>query len=134
MKHSLEAVDVIWKILFTVLTNQISGGIFKLTRPMESVLEDVVVNSLPITVDTIQKCVVNVNCYVPDINVNLGGKSQMMANTARLKELAAIVMENLEDNAGEEHYFHLQNQHILKADESQHYINLRIEVVFTNEN
>jgi hypothetical protein len=132
MKHSLEAVDVIWKTV-NVIYNQINGGIYKLTRPVDSKLEDIVVNALPINSENIQRCIVNVNCYVPDMLVNIKGKSILMANTARLKELATAVMDILEDKADMGYYFHLQNQHILKADEDQHYVNLRIEVVFTNE-
>lgn len=134
MRNSLEALDVVWKSINTYYSNYVSGGIYKLTRPFDSKLEDVIVNALPITSSDVQRCVVNVNCYVQDITVNINGKSTDMANTKRLKEIAEDVVDLLNEEADDGYYFHLQNQTVLKADESQHYINLRIEVIFLNEN
>ncbi len=134
MRHSLEAVDLIWGRINTYYKGFVSGGIYKLTRPFGSKVEDIVINALSITTESIQKCVVNVNCYVPDLVANIQGKSTSMANTKRIKDIANDLVDMLSDYAGDGYYFYLQNQNVLQADENQHYINLRIEVLFTNEN
>lgn len=109
------------------LRQAITGQLYKESRFVEVgtvSLEDVVINSLPITGDQIQLSVANVNIYVADVQVS-GGQ---FANTKRLGELAALALQTLEYGYGDNYQFDLAAQSILDEPETNtHYVNIRVD-------
>lgn len=124
----------------SMLKGAISGGIYKLSRPVDSILEDVVINSLPMGdgsrdpgEGTIQFGTSNVNIYVPDTPIRVAGKEQLLPNTVRMGALAAIAIPVIESftvgKVGSTQYrMWIANQGVYQEPEiRQHYINLRVE-------
>ena len=61
-------------------------------RPDNSTEEDIVVNTIDLTVDTLPQIgTSNVNIYVPDTSKKIRGKMMVLPNRTRLKELAREV-------------------------------------------
>lgn len=109
-------------------TNDISGQVYKITRPMDSVLEDIVVNCLPVTGDLIQLATVNVNIYVPDLHATVAGVRQYLPNLARMDTLAAMAITALDNINTPGYYFYIASQVVYQEQAiHQHFINLRIE-------
>lgn len=114
---------------------KISGGIYKYQRPMNSDKEDIVINSLPMNNEDIQEGILNVNIYVPNLSIDQNGViDNSMPDTARLKTLCEIAIQNLKEVWAEdgEYNFELQQENLYQDDNNQHYINLR--VMFRNVN
>lgn len=133
MKTNFEAIDVIWKRLKDS-NPTISGGIYKISRPFNSKVEDIIINALPIS-DTIpQECVVNVNCYVPNIEVSIKGQvNQSVADTKRMKTLADLLVGILNDIKGDGYFYFVSGQGNFQNEAgNEYYINLRITFLFKN--
>jgi hypothetical protein len=122
-------------ILFSLLKNSsvkssISGGIYVGDdRPDDSTDEDIVVNSIDLTQDYLpQTGSSNVNIYVPDARVKIGGKQQLQANRIRLKVLSEKTMEVLRGANVAGLKLTPTSQRILaEPDAKQHYANIRID-------
>jgi hypothetical protein len=133
MKTNFEAVDVIWKRLNDNKPT-ISGGIYKLVRPFNSILEDITINSLPITDDVTGECLVNVNIHIPNIEVKVsGGANSSFPDLFRLKSLTETVIGLLNDVKVNDYYFFVSGQAILQNEaRNEYYSNLRITFLFKN--
>jgi hypothetical protein len=121
-------------ILFSLLKNSpvknaISGGIYVGDdRPEDSTNEDIVVNSMELTQDYLPQIgTSNVNIYVPDANVKIGGKQQLQANRIRLKALSEKTMDVLR-GANITGVKLIPASQIILAEPSvkQHFVNIRI--------
>lgn len=134
MRTTLEVTARFYSLInVTAFTSVISGGVYKDVRPADSVLEDIVINCLPITGDQFQQATVNVNIYVPDISVQIGGVAQKMPDHKRLNTLAALAAAQLERYSGTEEIFKIAWQSLVKEPvTNQHYINLRIDYKHAN--
>ncbi|GAB3973834.1 hypothetical protein GCM10028806_28530 [Spirosoma terrae] len=133
MKTTFDQVNILYSRLSgSNLKTAITGSIYKLVRLTDSKLEDVVVNSLPVTNDQIQRGTANVNIYVPDITYKpQNGKAQLVPNAERLYELAAIATQVVNEHSTPDYTFWLVNQSLIPEPETnQHYINLRIDFRF----
>jgi len=110
-----------------------NGAIYKVRRPDNSNKEDCVINCLPVSTDQLQRATANVNIYVPDISISLGGKPQYQPAFMRLQELSHIAISILCEMNEEQYLYEISYQGLLKEESiNQHFINLRIE--FTNIN
>lgn len=128
MKTTFNFIDIIYT---AVAGLSVSGAVYKQQRPLGSKLEDVVINALPVTADQVQSGFVNVNIYVPDFSVNIGGQVQFQPNLSRLRKLAAEATTLLKEGYADTYGFWIVNQTtIQEPDINQHYINIRIQ--FTN--
>jgi hypothetical protein len=135
MITAAEVLDIVYKILVdSSLKNEVTGGIYKLARPVGSEKEDVVTSSLPINTEEWQQCTINVNIYAPNINVNINGKVQQMPDTARLTELAAMAVAILKNNASDSYMIWLSNQSIIQDETNSYFINNRLELRAINTN
>jgi hypothetical protein len=122
-------------ILFSLLENSlikdvINGGIYVGDdRPDDSTKEDIVVNSIDLTQDYLpQTGTSNVNIYVADGNVKIGGKQQLQANRIRLKALSEMAMEVLRCAHVTGLKLILGSQTILaEPSVKQHFVNIRID-------
>ena len=132
IKTSFDPVQILQsQLLGSELNTQMTGGLYKMARPTNSELEDIVINGLPITADQFQTATANVNLYVPDLQVKLVNTIQYMPNTDRLAHLASLAMDLFYEYYAPTFRFALASQQTIAEEEiKQHYINLRIDFEF----
>lgn len=132
MKTNYDALDVIFNRLNTLVKPSISGKVYKLRRPLNSKLEDIVINALPIGDEVPKECIVNVNCYVPNIDTKISGVSTSSPDTKRMKEVANLVAESIE-NVDEQHcHYFISNQAVIQDEAAEeYYTNFRVTFLFT---
>jgi hypothetical protein len=113
-----------------------NGKICKFQRPQGSILEDIVINGLPLVKDDVDEAVLNVNIYVPNLVIpNSTDRSQ--PDNARLLYLSKIGNDAFQngaeiwDEAGE-YCFKYQQDTVMEDDNYQYYINFRIEFYSIN--
>lgn len=114
-----------------------NGGLYKVQRPVNSISEDVVINSLPLNHEDIQEGVLNVNIYVPNLVLELNGiTDNSQPNYKRITELSAIASNVLDDvwEASADYTFNIQQDNLFEDTNNQHYINFRIEFYSPNNN
>lgn len=135
MKTSLDTVDIIYQALSgSSVKTAITGRIAKYQRLLNSVKEDIVINSLPITNGQIQNAVVNVNIHVPNKKVGADGvQDSSQPDSARLKELSNQVINVLDNSWGAGYNYSIQQQNIIQ-DNNDYYSNIRVQFVWVNVN
>ncbi len=133
MQTIYNAKDILVNHLMPIRAS-ISGDIYRDRRPAGSILEDIVVNTLPLTAYGYhQKGVLNVNVYVPFKTVNINGLIQHMPDNVRMKELAEIVLRQLNDQFGKNYNFYVEHiQDFEEQSEKASYINYRIKINLFN--
>lgn len=135
---STDAVDISREQLFALQTSNvlnITGNIYKYQRPLNSPLEDIVINSLPMSNDQLQECIVNWNIHVPNLRLDFGGKSDnSQPDTIRLKQLTKAIKDHLSEFWGDdaEYQFNIQQENLIRDDDGTWYMNIRVE--FRNVN
>lgn len=135
METTFEAVDAIYKVLNDGgFESLITGRMYKdVERPTGSTKEDVVINCLPMSNDQVQLATINVNIYVPDLEIKVDSKPQFIKNTMRLKSLADAAISLLEFVADDLHDFYIESQGVVpELSIHQHYVNLRIQYKYYN--
>lgn len=93
--------------------------------------EKIVVNTLPLTGDILQRCFVNVNGFVPDIEV-AGGSS--VPNTKRLEEVEALIVNLFENhvNSGDIHLY-IESVGVERNPSfDEHFVNVKLKVNLKN--
>lgn len=119
--------------LFVLLNNSgitISGGVYiEDDRPDNSQLEDIVINTIDVTLDTSpQLATSNVNIYVPDKTKNINGTNQIKSDRIRLRELTKYVIKVLKDAKFEGmKLIVMSSRTMFEPNTKQHYQNIRIE-------
>jgi len=128
MKTTFDILTILYKALDgSALKSAISGGIHKLSRPTGSKVEDVVINSLPITGGQLQRGTANVNIYVPDKETG----HDRGPDTLRMATLSQIALTAIQDHYSQTYAFWVVNQHDFAEPETRtHYVNLRIDYRF----
>lgn len=131
MRTTFDAISIIYKVLKQDVSTQISGDIYKLVRPLNSKKEDIVINALPASEGLLQELALNINCYVPDIEVNVNGQVDKLPDTKRMNEVALLVIDAVEDVSNDDNHFFITNQAVIQ-DQAGHYVNIRLMFLFTN--
>lgn len=113
------------------LRQAITGNIYLFQRRSEHQGEDIVINTIGVNNQSVQRGILNVNVYVPNHNLN-GEQHRMemaMPNLARLSELAALgkAALDLTWNAGELWNFEYQQDTVMPDRNNEHFINFRVE-------
>ncbi|WP_256013110.1 hypothetical protein [Desertivirga xinjiangensis] len=141
MKTSLDALQILYITTKNALfynTSKPNGDIYKQQRPLNSRKEDVVVNGLPLNRDDIQRGVLNVNIYVPNLRLTVNKVTDnSQPNLIRLKELADIFNGYFLNEVWDEHgdyCFKIQQDNIFEDEYNQHYVNFRVEFYSANIN
>lgn len=133
MKADSAPINILFDfITASPLNDLISGVVYKDgQRPNDSPDEDIVINSLGLTGDWMQRGVCNVNIHVADLLITKGGKKQYVKNVNRLDTLATLAVTTLKEFYSQEYFFRLANQSVIpQPDIHQHYINIRIDFRF----
>jgi len=135
MKTTFDVMDIIWQKLNQAIASQISGKIYKLKRPLNSKLEDVIINTLPLSSDQMQQCVVNVNGYVPNKTVKIDGVTNEVPDTIRLKAITELISTHLKEIISDTYYFFISGQQTIHDESNnEYYINIRVDFSFTEFN
>jgi len=135
LRNTFDIETIIYQELnVSAITNVISGKVYKNSRPLNSNKVDVVVGSLPINAEQLQRTVVNVNVHAPNLKLSINGiQDNTQPDVATLKTITALVISALTDKAFTDYYFDVQQQVLFKDETSdEHYSNIRIN--FLSEN
>ncbi|AUD00936.1 hypothetical protein [Spirosoma pollinicola] len=132
MKTPSTMVSILYAhVSVTALTGLVTGSLYKMSRPNGSTLEDIVINGLPVNGSQVQLGTANVNIYVPDLLITVGGNSQPVPDTARLEYLEGQAATILSESFTQTHSFTLGSITIIPAEEiPMHYINVRVDFQF----
>lgn len=112
----------------TSITSVITGGVYAGKRPLNSVVEDITINTIALTQEyEPQIGTSNVNIHVSDMSITINGVQQKVANRSRLKLISGLVLEAIRNAKITGVGFTIENQTTLEESEiSQHYVNIRI--------
>jgi hypothetical protein len=98
-------------------------------RPADSQREDIVFNTIAVTQDKPQDATVNINVYVPNKLVKLGGRDQYAVDRPRLQQLGdALVSYLLRLNYPEFEMWIESDLVLNEPSANQHYRNLRLKL------
>ncbi len=130
MANPIEAKEWLLSVLFESKQNgkiNINGNIYIDKKP-SSENEDIVINSVTMNSDFFQMGIFNVNCYVPDLEINAGGKVQFMPNKTRLKQVTEEVYKVIKDFSVSQLYraYVDEIRQEQEIEENTHFMNFRI--------
>jgi hypothetical protein len=135
MKTALTLDTLVFQLIWgSSVRSLITGSIYKGEKSVNSTLEDVVVGTIAVSPDEFtQRATCNINFYVPDLNVTIGGVSQKVQDRLRLESLSNLVI-NLFPKVGTDYIAWIGDSpgKIFKEVGDMHYANIRIEFNFTN--
>lgn len=91
MKTTAGVATIIYELVqASALAAAISGKVRKANRPAGSESEDIVINCLPIDNEQLQRCVVNVNVFVPPYKIKENGVETGDPDFARMEQLQTM--------------------------------------------
>lgn len=127
MKTTSEQTTLLWHIVkASALAGIITGGVYKMQRPVDSMFEDIVVNAINVDNELVQTGVGNINIHLPSL-------PNRMPNTARIEELATIAETQIKEGFGSDYTFFVENQSVIyDPDAKGWFINFRVRFKFHN--
>lgn len=129
MKQVFDTNEILYKLLNVDAVNSvISGRVYNGQRPLNSELEDVVVNTIVLSQEYLPQIgTSNVNIHVKDLSVNVSGAKQIMADNSRMKEISEVVLSLIRNAILPGLAISVENQTVIEESEiKQHYVNIRI--------
>lgn len=123
MYDIFDANDMIFEAINVAeVKNSIKGKLYKDCRPINSLNEDIVVNTITITtVFKPQLATSNINIYVPDLELGI-------KNSRRLKEISRVVRKLFENHQFIGKSVYISDLGIIQEEnKKEHYVNLRIQ-------
>lgn len=123
-------------LLASPVASAVSGSVyFSGYRPRDSKLEDITVTFIAGQTDQMQKGVVSVKIYVPDIDPY--GNGVMVEKGARTEELQRIVQDWLDSNPAANTNYLLELQNTISVTEyeeiQQHAVSVMLQYTLFNE-
>ncbi|QES93153.1 hypothetical protein F0358_10760 [Empedobacter brevis] len=122
MYDVFDANELLFKALNTdEVKSSINGKLYNDSRPINSLKEDIVVNTITITTAfKPQLATSNINIYVPDV--------EGVKNLRRLKEISRVVRKVFEEHQFIGKSVYISNLGIIQEENrKEHYVNLRIQ-------
>lgn len=132
MKYTdIEIKDLMYKLIkASDIPGRVSGKVYKVPRPVNSQLEDVVISIVARSASEIQSFSVNVNLYVPDIK----REDDYIENTIRLRELSRLCSDFFETIVKDNYILNLDEQECMKVnDVNFHCISNKLKLRIINE-
>lgn len=125
MKTIFDAVTDIYKLIAVdSVKDQLSGSVYKNTRPYGSQVADVVINGLALTNRVNQIGVVNINIHAPNLILQ-GDTSQ--PDTVKMNEVAKTIVSILDPYWAEDFHCDIDTAGNLFEDtDKTYYLNLRV--------
>jgi len=102
----------------------LTGAIYELNRPKDSLKEDIVVGTLAMNAEQVQEGVFNVNIHVPNLSLT---NDSTQPNTARFRVILDKCMEVLKEVTGFDHSFDVSTPGIPYRDGNNWFVNIRVE-------
>lgn len=123
---NFKTTDYIVSLVHGLLTG-ITKPKYLFTKPSTSTAaEYVVINSLPINAEVMQRCYVNVNYHVKDI-------AEGIPDIVKLSAGSALVLAALNTVSTTGYLIDFESQELIREDSlGEHYTNLRFSVKFIN--
>lgn len=137
MINTLEIVDELFLGLFVAdVLGAITGNVYKMQRPLDSKLVDIVINCLPTNNLQVQTAVANVNIHVPNLSLgSAAGVDNTQANIPKLRALTNLVISKLNDKypSGKAFWYDVQQQNVFaEPNINEHYSNVRVNFYSIN--
>lgn len=130
MKQTFDTDTILFKTLSASesIVSAISGGIHKRQRPLNSELEDIVVNTIALSQEYYPQIgTSNINIHVPDKNISIDGVKQKMPDNDRMEELSSLVLETIRSASFDGISASIESQTVIPESEiKQHFVNVRI--------
>lgn len=121
---TLDAVEAIFQVLKSAAI-VISGSIYRFQRPINSVEEDIVIIPVtPLTADQMQKGVLNVNVYVPSLDLP---SDKTQPNVTRFNDISKDILIALDDQYGYNYNFKTETAGELIPSNIGWFMNIRVE-------
>lgn len=127
MKTDIDIKDDVYRaVADSTLATAINGVVSKTLRPANSTNEDIVISVLASQNTEIQQAYVNVNVYVPDLDIpySVNGETvvQKEENTKRLRTLCNIAKELFAIIIGDTYRITLGSQSVLASNTGEEHI------------
>lgn len=133
--NSIEAEIIVFNILKQIMkdANKPDGGIYFGLRPVNSCLEDLVINTLALDRHPgMQKGVVVVNVHVPNLSACINGiNDHSIPNRSRINYLSRLVEKAIENDYGDYGNCRVQQDN-MEYEEKSSYNSIRIDFSFSN--
>lgn len=102
----------------------LTGAIYELSRPKDSLKEDIVVRTLDMNTEQVQEGVINVNIWVPNLSLT---NDSTQPNLPRFKVILEKCMEGLQDVTGFNYSFRVSVPGVPYRDGLTWFVNIRVE-------
>lgn len=127
MKTDIDIKDDVYRaVANSSLAQEVSGIVSKTLRPANSTAEDIVISVLASQNAEVQQAYVNVNVYVPDLDIpySVGGETviQKEENTKRLRILCDKAKKLFELVIGDTYRITLDSQSVLASNTGEEHI------------
>lgn len=132
-KLALEAVTEVYKIVKnSILFTEVGGRVYQIQRPNDTVGDAIVINALPMTSESLQQCIINLNVFVPNPELTLLGKiDTSQPNTERLITLSRLVYTLFDEYWANGFSIWIEQEYTMdNAPLNEHYNNFRL--IFKN--
>ena len=127
---SFDAIDVLYQRLKnTPFTTALQGGLYKLQRPVDSIAEDAVINSLGMPNNQVQQGIINLNIHVPNLSLR---QDNTQPDFARAQQLTALAIVQVKEFYSDDYWFLFQQQNMVQGDDTESIVNIRIEFYSIN--
>lgn len=128
-KIAIEAVSDVYKIVKnSSLFAELGGRVYAFERPRDTVGEAIVINALPMTSESLQECVLNLNIFVPNMQLMIAGKlDDSQPNLARIAFLSKMVYPLFDDYWADGFSIWIEQEYMLgNSPINEHYNNFRL--------
>lgn len=137
MINTLEIIDELFLALHVGdVLSAITGNVYKMQRPLNSALVDIVINCLPTNNLQLQTAVANVNIHVPNLSIGAAAVvDNTQADIPKLRALTNLVVSKLKDKypSGKEFWYDVQQQNVFaEPNINEHYSNVRVNFYSIN--
>jgi hypothetical protein len=102
----------------------LTGAIYEMNRPLNSLKEDIVVGTLAMNSEQVQEGVFNVNIHVPNLPLT---NDSTQPNITRFRVILDKCMEFLKDVYGFDYSFDVSTPGIPYRDGTNWFVNIRVE-------
>ena len=130
-----KVIDIVYSVISqSPIKAAINGGVYKIDRPLNQSTEDIIINSLSVSNESVQEGIINVNLHVPNLVLGDGGvQDNTRANFARLDQLSSIFAPTMDQLFTSGVFFEVQNITIFPEENiPEHFVNFRI--IFYSKN
>ncbi len=135
MRTTFDIDNILYQVLSNNagLTATITGSVYKRNRPVSSTEEDIVIGSLPVPNNQLQRTVANVNIHVPLLEIATENGQDTQPDTVRAEQLTDMVVLIVDDIVGPDYYYDVQQQNVFfDSITNDYYSNIRVNFFLEN--